>query len=109
HLAVTPWASGLADAVHRPAERPPLVERDRRLAVVVGDDARVAADLGGPRGVVDQVVAAGRHDHVVAGGDVILGHTAGGAGPGIGADRVPIALAAAVVAVGELVGELVDL
>src|SRR5438477_2655511 len=93
--------------MHGPAERAPLKQRDSGPNVVVEHDAGVAADLRSAGGMVDQVILGGRDHDVVASGHVVLGDAAGGARPWIGVDRVPVAVPGTVIAMCQLVGELV--
>src|SRR4029079_705560 len=58
--------------------------------------------------MVDQVVTVVGHHHVVAGGHPVEHLAAGRAGPGIGPDRIPLALVGIDSLAGEQLGELVD-
>ena len=82
----------LLDAVHGAAVRVPREQRHRGQIVLVGNDARVAADFLAALRDRDEIVRRGRDDHEVRPGDVLELLTAGRAGPGICADREPVAV-----------------
>ena len=93
----------LLDAVHGAAVRVPREERHGRQIVLVGHDARIAPDLLAALRDRDEVIGRRRDDHEVRARDVLELLTAGRAGPGVGADREPVAV------VGVLTGVLGDL